>query len=191
MFGPDPTTVADQLKDDPHILNRLEYALAVTREVLRLQPPASTIRVGTKGLFLRDPETNEPLPTEHFMLWPVDLGIGRSSKYWPDPHVFQPERYLSPGGYSKDAWISFSKGNRNCIGQELAIIETKVILAMTLRTFDFQATFGELDKLRGDGSGYRSETSGIQEQYGEEAYQIQLGTAKPREGMPCRVWVRK
>ena len=75
------------------------------------------------------------------MIWPVDVGFGRSEKYWGDRHVFRPERYLGPEGYNKDAWIAFSKGTRNCIGQELAIIETKVILAMTLRSFNFQAAF--------------------------------------------------
>ena len=86
--------------------------------------------------------------------------------------------------------MAFSKGSRNCIGQELAIIETKVILAMTIRTFDFIPAFHELDKLKGDGSGYPSDTSGVQEQFGDEAYQVQLGTAKPREGMPCRLRLR-
>ena len=142
------------------------------------------------SVFLRDPETNEALPTEHMMIWPVDVGFGRSKKYWGDPEVFRPERYLDPYGYNKEAWVPFSKGVRNCIGQELAIIETKIILAMTLRTFDFHSAFNELDKLKGDGSGYPSDTSGIQEQYGDEAYQIQLGTAKPREGMPCRIQLR-
>lgn len=66
-------------------------------------------------------------------------------------------------------------------------MEIKLVLAMTLRTFEFQDGFGELDKLKNDGSGYPSDTSGVQELYGEQAYQIQLGTAKPREGMPGRV----
>lgn len=87
--------------------------------------------------------------------------------------------------------MAFSKGNRNCVGQELAIIETKTILAMTLRTFDFEPAFSELDKLKGDNSGYPSDMSGVQEQFGDEAYQVQLGTAKPREGMPCRIKLRQ
>ena len=196
VFGSDVSAVGDQLRRDPHLLNRLDYTLAVTREVLRLQPPASTIRVGQKGFFVHDPETGEPLPTEGFMLWPVDVGLHRSSKYWPDPHTFRPERHLhgtedSSANYaSKEAWVGFSKGQRNCIGQELAVIETKVILAMTLRAFDFAPAFDELQKLKGDKSGYPSDTSGVQECFGDEAYQVQLGTAKPREGMPCRVRLR-
>ena len=191
VFGPDSSTVAQQLKDDPRLLNKLDYTLAVTREVLRIQPPASTVRVGQKGFFLHDPKTGEPLPTEDIMLWPVDVGIHRNEEIWGDPHTFRPERHLPGGDGSKDAWVAFSKGVRNCIGQELAIIETKVILAMTIRSFDFESAYGELEKLKNDGSGYPSDVHGVQKQFGEEAYQIQLGTAKPREGMPCRLRLRK
>lgn len=138
------------------------------------------------------------------MVWPVDVGFGRSAKYWPNPHTFRPSRFLSPQSdpnttqsptdtYNKDAWIPFSKGPRNCIGQELALIETKIILAMTLRKFEFVPCFGraELDVLKHDGSGYPSDSEGVQTQFGDEAYQIQRGTAKPREGMPCRLVLRE
>ncbi|EMC95481.1 hypothetical protein BAUCODRAFT_35464 [Baudoinia panamericana UAMH 10762] len=195
VFGPDPDAVADQLRHDGHLLNKLEYTLAVIREVLRLQPPASTLRTGPPGSFATDPTTGQRLPTEHFMMWCVDVGLHRNPKYWDSPHVFRPERFLkddsksdtSANFTSNPAWVGFSKGPRNCIGQELAVLETKVILAMTLRKFEFQAAFDELVKLRGDGSGYPSDFEGIQTQFGEEAYQIQMGAAKPREGMPCRI----
>lgn len=49
VFGPEVNTVAEKIKQDPHLLNRLDYLLAVTKEVLRMQPPASTIRMGQKG----------------------------------------------------------------------------------------------------------------------------------------------
>lgn len=58
---------------------------------------------------------------------------------------------------------------------------------MTLRTFDFRAAYDELALLKGDGTGYPSDDSGVQTQFGDRAYQIQLGTAKPAEGMPCRL----
>lgn len=129
------------------------------------------------------------------MVWPVDVGLHRHAGSWGDPNVFRPERFLSnkpaPEGANKDAFVAFSKGTRSCIGQELAVIETKVILAMTMRSFDFESAYGELDKLKGDGTGYPSDMTGVQEQFGDEAYQIQLGTAKPREGMPCRIKLRK
>ncbi|CAK4031373.1 sterigmatocystin biosynthesis P450 monooxygenase stcS [Lecanosticta acicola] len=195
VFGPDPDQVADKLRKEPHLLNKLDYTLAVTKEVLRIQPPASSIRAGLPGEFLHNPETGERYPTENFMLFLLDTGLHRHAKYFPDPHTFNPERFL-PGSeiYNRQthaAWIAFSKGPRNCIGQELALMETKVILAMILRRFDFVAAYEEVGELAGDGSGYPSLRKGVLRQFGERAYQVQRGTAKPSEGMPCRLRERK
>ncbi|KAF2485382.1 cytochrome P450 [Neohortaea acidophila] len=190
VFGTDPTAVGEHLKRDAYLLNKLEYLLLVIREVLRLQTPASSIRTGYKGFVLRDPRTGEAIPADdNFLIYPTGVGFGRSKQYWGDADVFRPERFLET--YNKDAWLPFSRGIRNCIGQELAMIEMRIILAMTLRSFDFHEAFDELEKLKGDGSGYPSDTTGVQEQFGEPAYQVQVLTAKPREGMPCRVSLRK
>lgn len=49
VFGSNLDDVGERLRKDPHLLNRLDYTLAVTKEVLRIQPPASTIRSGIPG----------------------------------------------------------------------------------------------------------------------------------------------
>lgn len=119
------------------------------------------------------------------------MGIHRNKAFWgEDVDVFRPERWIDPETgtcLNRDANVAFSKGIRNCIGQELALLELRMVLAMTIAKFDFAAAFDELDELRNDGSGYPSDSTGIHELFGEQAYQIQLGTAKPREGMPCRI----
>lgn len=140
------------------------------------------------------------------MIYPLDVAYHRHPSYWgPDVHTFRPERFLSPSSSSssslqddtanpipnKEAFVPFSRGPRNCIGQDLALIEAKIILALTIREFDFRAAYDELSKLKGDGTGYPCDEKGPQSQFGDEAYQIQLGTAKPREGWPCRVTLRK
>jgi hypothetical protein len=71
------------------------------------------------------------------------------------------------------------------------MIEMKIILAMTVRKYDFSAAFAELDQLKGDGTIWPNDNSRIQEVYRDEAYQVKLGSAKPREGMPVRVTLRK
>lgn len=133
--------------------------------------------------------TNRP----SLMLWASNMGISRNQRcYGPDADSFRPERWLefsSASNPNGDANVVFGRGNRNCIGQELALLEVKMVLAMTVRKFNFEPAFHELDLLKGDGSGYPSDSSGIQELFGEQAYQIQLGSAKPREGLPCRVKV--
>jgi cytochrome P450 len=191
VFGPDPTKTSSLLKQNPHLLNKLEYTTAVIKESLRLQPPASTVRIGQPGFYLHDPVTAEPIATEGLMLWAVDVGLHRNETYWPEPHAFNPSRFLPTNSPTNPAYVPFSKGPRNCIGQELAMIESRIILALTLRLFDFEAAYDELEKLEGDGYG-RKEAKGekVMRQFGDEAWQVQKGTAKPRGGMPCRLRVR-
>lgn len=190
IFGPDPAQTPTLVKTDPHLLNKLEYTSAVIKETLRLQPPASTVRVGHESFFLHDPATGEPIPTKDLMLWPVDVGLHRSAAHWAEPHAFDPSRFLGDST-ANPAFVPFSKGPRNCIGQELALLESRVILALTLRLFDFAPAYDEISKLDGDGYG-RREAKGWQgmRMFGEEAWQVQKGTAKPRGGMPCRLSVR-
>ncbi|KAL2031486.1 hypothetical protein VTO58DRAFT_106837 [Aureobasidium pullulans] len=195
VFGPDVTKTGDMIKEDPYLLNKMKYGDAVVRETLRLHSPASAIRSGSKDFFIIDPDTGESYPTDGFMLHAHSPGHLLNPKVWQEPMSFRPERWLTeqapPIGADRDAFVAFSKGIRNCIGQELALLEVRMVLAMTVRQFDFHEAFDEVEKLREDGSGYPSDLSGVQEQFGEKAYQIQLGTAKPREGMPCRFSLAK
>ena len=186
-----------QLKDSPYMINKCEYTLAVIKEVLRLWPPASGVRAGQKGYFVKDPVSGEMLPTEGMLIWTVAIAMSRSAKIWgPDVDEFKPERFLSENAdkIPADAFRPFEKGPRNCIGQELALVEMKVLLALTAREFDIRAAYDELDTLSNDGSLWTRDSSfrkGPQEVYGEEMYQVLLAAAKPREGMPARVSRRK
>lgn len=75
--------------------------------------------------------------------------IGRRADLFPSPDEFIPERFLpAPDNFQevpKDAWRPFEKGPRNCIGQELALLEIKIIMALTLRKFNISAAYAELD----------------------------------------------
>ena len=67
------------------------------------------------------------------------------------------------------------------------MIETKVIMALMLRSFDFKVAYKELDaKDTKVGSKTRSKTTPD----GERAYQVRVATAKPVDGMPVRVMRR-
>jgi cytochrome P450 len=43
----------------------------------------------------------------------------------------------------------FEKGPRSCIGQELALVEMRVILVLLMRRFDFTVGYDALDRLLG------------------------------------------
>jgi hypothetical protein len=74
-----------------------------------------------------------------------------SPRYFPDPHVFKPERWLkSPLGKAPQvqaAFNPFSVGSRQCIGKGLAMMEMMGILATVLLKFDFKITDGEVGKI--------------------------------------------
>jgi hypothetical protein len=209
VFGPDPSSAADALKSDPNLLSNshLPYTLAVIRETLRIYPAASSVRKGNPDIPIIDPETGKSYPTAGFMVWPLPHGIHRRPDLFPMPLEFRPERFLPdppapfPNPVPKDAWRPFEKGPRNCIGQELAILETKIIMALTCRLFDFEAAYEgagydgtpAFEHSSRTGNGYGEEGAGKGDKKwnmidGERAYQILLGTAKPKAGFPCRVW---
>lgn len=63
--------------------------------------------------------------------------LHRDPKYFPNPNVYNPERF---GAYSDKlsnpyAYIPFSAGPRNCIGQKYAMQEIKLILASIFRQY--------------------------------------------------------
>ena len=190
VLGPVSST-ADTLKHDPHLVNKLEYTTCVIKETLRLFPPASSARATAPGLVLRDPKTGEALPQcENILFWLVHYAMHHDTALWgPSANAFQPERFLSPN-LPKNAWRPFEQGPRNCIGQDLAMLEARIALALVVRRFEFSAAFDALEELAGDGSVYAKDPKwrqGKQDLDGEEAYPVLIGTAKPREGMPMKV----
>jgi cytochrome P450 len=95
---------------------------------------------------------------------------------WQNPKQFDPDRFLVPGQVDNDAFQPFAKGQRNCIGQQLAIIEAKVIIVLTLRFFDFHLAF-------------RADSESIPD-WGDKGHQIFKLTAKPKDGIPMTVKIR-
>ncbi|KAJ4357342.1 uncharacterized protein N0V89_001917 [Didymosphaeria variabile] len=145
----------EQIREDSYIINKCTYAIAVIKETLRLWPPGSTVRTGRPDYFIKDPDTGEMLPTEGCQVWPILHVMHRSPRIWgPDANAFNPERFLPPHSETipPNAYRPFEKGPRNCIGQELALVELRLVLALTIREYDIRAAFDELDKLDGDGS---------------------------------------
>lgn len=185
VLGADFGQAASRITDSPYLLNQLPYTLAIIKETLRLYPPASSIRNGEPGFSVTTPDGRQ-CPTDGFLVWSNHVAIHRNPDFWQQPDDFLPERWIAEKDgplipAAKGAWRAFEYGPRNCIGQELAIIEVKLVLALTLREFTIENAYDEWDKIK--------LPKGPKTVNGDRAYQILFGAAHPSDGFPCRVTV--
>jgi len=181
VFGNAPASAAPLLKQNPYLLNQLPFTTALIKESLRLFPPASTTRAGEPGFAITAP-SGKQYPTHNFLIWLVPHAVQRDPAYWPRADDFLPERWLAAPGDPlhpvKGAWRPFEHGARACIGQELSMVEMKIMLVMVAREFEISDAYGEVDAREGKGPGTVE---------GERAYQVQMG--QPWGNLPCRVKV--
>ncbi|KAK7727977.1 hypothetical protein SLS63_006828 [Diaporthe eres] len=182
VLGPDPSQSFARLTENPNLLNQMPYTSAVIKETLRLYPPAATARHGAPDGFLTHPATGKVYPTDGLLLWSTSFATHRMEAYWARPDEFLPERWLvrdenDPLHPRKNAWRPFELGPRNCIGQELAQVEMRAILAMTVRDLDIEPAY----------------PAGAPEALGDKAYQT-MGfgdiTGHVKDGFPVRVKLR-
>ena len=183
VFGTNFGETYSTIIENPHVLNQLPFTVAVIKEAMRLFPAASSTRSGEPGFSLV--EDGRQYPTDGCIVWSMHQAIHREPLYWPQPDAFIPERFLvgkdDPLYPVKGAWRAFEFGPRNCIGQELAMLELKLVMVMTLRKFDIKSSYDEWDQVRGK--------TGPRTVGGERAYQVLDGTTRPADGFPCRVTV--
>jgi len=170
VFSPDQGRISQLISENPHLLNSIPYTTAVIRGSLRLFPTVSSTRDGEPGFLVEDSQGRK-FPTEDFLVWVNPHAVQHSPELWDQPDDFIPERWL--GERRRDiktgAWRAFEHGPRNCIGQELAILESKVVLCNVAREFIVQDVYEE----------------GGNKVNGEPAYQVQL--SQPAGDLPCRI----
>ncbi|XP_072050354.1 uncharacterized protein [Amphiura filiformis] len=115
-------------------LAKLPYLTMCVKESLRLRGPVPSIRrLTTRPLKFPDGR----LVPEGTVISVVIDALHHNPHVWSDPMTYDPERF-SPENVKNIppfAFIPFSAGPRNCIGQNFALNETKMVTAIILRNF--------------------------------------------------------
>ncbi|XP_032170050.1 cytochrome P450 4F3-like isoform X1 [Mustela erminea] len=115
-------------------LAQLPFLTMCIKESLRLHPPVTVIaRRSTQDVGLPD---GRVIPKGNICVISI-FGIHHNPSIWPDPEVYNPFRFDPENIKERSplAFIPFSAGPRNCIGQTFAMTEMKVVLALTLLRF--------------------------------------------------------
>lgn len=113
--------------------NKLEYLDRVIKECLRIYPPVAFIsRISSEDI-IHDGFTQPKGTNCNIHIFDVH----RDPKIFPDPEKFDPDRFLPENcaGRSNFAFIAFSAGMRNCIGQRFAMLELKMVVTKLLTNF--------------------------------------------------------
>ncbi|KAK2025836.1 cytochrome P450 52A11 [Colletotrichum zoysiae] len=213
LFGPDlnPASVREALiSRGEEISKGMTYTSAVIKEVLRLHPPAGTARLSPPGAnFHLQLPSGESLCVDGLVLYNSPILIQRDPDvYGSTNDDFIPERWLGNTDTSMatnedekagvgeageceipaGAWRPFERGPRNCIGQELANIEARVILASVVGKYVFEKVgLGEATRdekgnpILNEKGQYKSDT---------QLYNTRQITARPVDSTKVRVRLR-
>ncbi len=108
-------------------LAQLPYTQAVFEEALRLYPPVWGF---SRRAVDDDTIDGYRIPAgARMMLSPYVTQ--RSQRYWEEPMLFRPERFLvgEEGSDQPEAYLPFGVGPRQCIGNRFALMEGVILLA--------------------------------------------------------------
>ena len=121
----------------PDVFRQLTYTMQVIQESMRLYPPAWIM-------------SRMALADDHIGPYTIPKGdtalvspclLHRNPEHWPDPDRFDPDRF-APGRDKERpsyAYLPFGGGPRLCIGNQFALMEMQILLALLVRTFDLRA----------------------------------------------------
>lgn len=122
------------------VLQKMKYLDQVISEVLRKWPVAPQIdRVCVKDYIFNYEKYNFKIEKGSCVSFSL-YGIQNDPKYFPEPDVFDPERFSDENKHNivSGTYVPFGVGPRNCIGSRFALMELKVILYYLLLNFSFE-----------------------------------------------------
>ncbi|MCC0178223.1 cytochrome P450 [Waterburya agarophytonicola K14] len=119
---------------EPMEIAQLPYLDAVCKETLRIYPV---------GMLTFPREVQKPLELIGYKLEPGQIVMGciyllhQREDVYPEPNKFKPERFLTQE-FSPYEFFPFGGGKRRCIGEALAKLEMKLVLATIIANYDLE-----------------------------------------------------
>ncbi|CAG8675242.1 13119_t:CDS:2 [Cetraspora pellucida] len=117
-------------------LLKLEYCEAVMNEVSRIRPTANEF-----PRYVENPCEVAGYQWDAGVMFHVNInGIHSHKDHWPNPEIFDPERFYKkdPNARHKFSLVTFGGGLRNCPGRKLATIELLSLIVLIFRKFDIE-----------------------------------------------------
>ncbi|CAO1394853.1 unnamed protein product [Diamesa serratosioi] len=132
IFGDDKTIIPTI-----HQLNEMKYLESVLKESLRIFPSVPSM---SRKLSEDIEIEGYNIPKDSFLSIQIYF-IHRDERYFPDPEKFDPDRFLPENVETRPpyAFIPFSAGPRNCIGQKFAMLEEKSVVSSIVRNFKIKS----------------------------------------------------
>lgn len=118
----------------------LPFIRMVIDETMRLYPPAW----GFSRQALADDEVSGYQLPRGWLAFVIPYVMHRLPKWWPNPDVFDPDRFLpeSSADRPKFAYLPFGAGPRQCIGNNFALIEAALIVAILAQRYRLELVPG-------------------------------------------------
>uniref|UniRef100_A0A671S5J7 Vitamin D 25-hydroxylase n=2 Tax=Sinocyclocheilus TaxID=75365 RepID=A0A671S5J7_9TELE len=125
---------------------RMPYVEAVLHEVLRFcnVVPLGIFRATSQDAVVR----GYTIPRGTMVITNL-YSVHFDEKYWSDPSIFCPERFLDCNGkfVRHEAFLPFSIGKRHCLGEQLARLEMFLFFTTLLQRFHLQFPEGFIPSL--------------------------------------------
>ena len=129
-------------KEIPSIddLDKVLYLKMVIQEGMRHYPPVPVI---SRTPIKDDIIDGFTIPAGSVIMCPQYV-VHKDERFWHEPEKFDPERFTEDAIKNRHrmAYFPFADGPRRCIGDQFAMIESQLILASLLQSYDFDLVAG-------------------------------------------------